>query len=35
MPGLDGLGVVRMLDRRHLPFVVRDGVEEHAVRRSR
>ena len=33
MPGLDGLGVVRMLDRRHLPFVVFVTVyEEHAVK---
>jgi two-component system LytT family response regulator len=33
MPELDGLGVVRMLDRRHLPFVVFvTAYEEHAVK---
>ena len=33
MPGLDGLGVVRMLDRRHLPFVVFvTAYVEHAVK---
>ena len=33
MPGLDGIGVVRMVDRRHLPFVVFvTAYEEHAVK---
>ena len=33
MPELDGLGVVRMLDRRHLPLVVFvTAYEEHAVK---